>query len=172
MSSLCLLAGPFVHEPANDYGRRKPPFSRPKRLRFVRTKGHGSPPKVTTATKFPTIQQIADSGRVVGTGTEPGLGCNTISIWPIALRARASPVRNVGRGSSSHSQPRLDQTKKSSERAAQYRSVGRNLNSMPMRHGFLNCRCLFSSVATSFDLNCADGANVSLESTKGQRHAH
>ena len=97
---------------------------------------------------------------------------NIIARWPIALRVRASPVRSAGLGWSSDSHPRLDRAMKNSERVAPRQSVERNLNSSGVRREFSSYPYHSSSVATSFDLNCADGETVSLESSKGRHHAH
>jgi hypothetical protein len=54
---------------------------------------------MNTITEFHTTKEIADHEESLTPQAKgPGLGCNTISIWPIALRARASPVQNVGPG--------------------------------------------------------------------------
>ncbi len=80
----------------------------------------------------------------------------------IALRARASLARNVGLGLWLGSKPKVGRTRKSSEKAAPRRSVERNSNSRRMKPGFSKCLYLFSSAATSTDLNCPDCGELTL----------
>jgi hypothetical protein len=81
---------------------------------------------------------------------------NIILGWLIALRARASHARNVGLGLWLDSKLQVGRTRKSSEQAAPRRGVGETSNSRLSRLGSLKCLCLFSSVATSIDLNWSD----------------
>ena len=78
---------------------------------------------------------------------------NIILKWLIALRARASLVRDVGFGLWLANEPKVARTRKSSEKAAPRRSVERNSNLRLASLGFLKCLCLFSSVVTFIGLN-------------------
>ena len=98
---------------------------------------------------------------------------NIILEWLIALRARASLVRNVGLGLSLDSKSKVEKTRKDSEPVAQCQSVERNSSSKLGRPASLKCLYLFSSAAISIDLNCPDrGAILTVVSQKpvsGQR---
>jgi hypothetical protein len=123
--------------------------------RFVRTKRVWFTTQSEYGDEISTVKQIATVKKSsTRQAKESGLDCNTISIWPIALRARASPVRNVGPGLWLGSELKLERPR--SEKAVPCRSVVRNSNLRLARPGFLRCLCLFSSVATFIGLNCAE----------------
>ena len=119
-----------------------------------RRRSYGPPPKVRTVAKFPQPQK-AGSLRPIP-GCHPSVLCskrNIILEWLIALRARASLVRDVGFGLWLANEPKVARTRKSLEKAAPRRSVERNSNLRLASLGFLKCLCLFSSVVTFIGLN-------------------
>ena len=77
-----------------------------------------------------------------------------IFVWPIALRAHASPARSAEFGLSSDRKTNSCSAKKSAQRSVLHRSVAKSLNSKPARVAFSKSRCRFSSAVTSIVRNC------------------
>lgn len=85
---------------------------------------------------------------------------NIIERWRIVLRARASLVQSAGLGWSLDSHLTLDWAKKSFERIARRRSVGKNLNTSLVRRGF-----------SKYPYHCLNGAISSVRNcAKARRH--
>ena len=116
------------------------------RLVFSRTTEHVTKFTTQAAYSCETRKAVVFGSPIAGKmGLFPG---NIILIW-IALRARASHVRNVGLGLWSNSKTEWERPRKSFAPPAPRPSAGRNLLSSWARPACSICRCFFSSGVTS-----------------------